>query len=137
MTRFPAAEHLASWAGICPGNNESAGKHGAGTTRKGPKWLRAALTECAYGASRTHDTYLAAQSGGLAGRRGKKRAAIAVGHSILVAAHHILDRRQPYHDLGGDWFLQRHSTQAHVRRLVAQLERLGHTVTIEPATDAA
>jgi transposase len=137
MTRFPSADHLASWAGMCPGNNESAGKHGAGTTRKGSKWLRATLTECAYSASRTHDTYLAAQFWRLAGRRGKKRAAIAVGHSILVAAYHILDRGQPYHDLGGDWFLQRYSTQAHVRRLVAQLERLGHTVTIEPTAHAA
>jgi transposase len=135
MTRFPTADHLASWAGMCPGNNESAGKHGAGTTRKGSKWLRATLTECAYAASRTHDTYLAAQFWRLAGRRGKKRAAIAVGHSILVAAYHILDRRQPYHDLGGDWFLKR-STQAHVRRLVGQLERLGHTVTLQPATAA-
>lgn len=95
MTRFPSADHLASWAGMCPGNNESAGKHGAGTTRKGSKWLRATLTECAYAAARTHDTYLAAQFWRLAGRRGKKRAVIAVGHSILVAAYHILDRGQP------------------------------------------
>jgi transposase len=136
MSRFPSAEHLASWAGMCPGNNESAGKHASGKTRKGSKWLRGALTESAHAASRTKDTYLAAQFWRLAGRRGTKRAAVAVGHSILVAAYHILDRRQPYHDLGGDWFLERYSNQAHVRRLVRQLERLGHKVTIEPA-DAA
>lgn len=136
MARFPSAEHLASWAGMCPGNNESAGKHHSGKTRKGSKWLRGALTESAYAASRTKDTYLAAQFWRLAGRRGKKRAAVAVGHSILVAAYHILDRRQPYHDLGGDWFLQRYSNQSHVRRLVNQLQRLGHTVTLQPA-DAA
>lgn len=137
MSRFPSAEHLASWAGMCPGNNESAGKHRAGTTRKGSKWLRGALTESAHAASQTKDTYLAAQFWRLTGRRGKKRAAVAVGHSILVAAYHILDRRQPYHDLGGDWFVQRYNNQAHIRRLVKQLERLGHHVTLEPIDNAA
>lgn len=136
MSRFPSAEHLASWAGMCPGNNESAGKHHSGKTRKGSKWLRGGLTESAYAAANTKNTYLAAQFWRLAGRRGKKRAAVAVGHSILIAAYHILDRHQPYHDLGGDWFLQRYSNQAHVRRLVHQLERLGHRVTLRPA-DAA
>ncbi len=136
MSRFPTAEHLASWAGMCPGNNESAGKHSSGKTRKGSKWLRGALTESAHAASRTKDTYLAAQFWRLAGRRGTKRAAVAVGHSTLVAVYHILDRRQPYHDLGGDWFLERYSNQAHTRRLVRQLQRLGHKVTLDPAEAA-
>lgn len=137
MHVFGSAEHLASWAGMCPGNNESAGKHKSGRTRKGSKWLRSALAESAFAAARTKNTYLAAQFWRLAGRRGRKRAAVAVGHSILVIAYHVLDRRQPYHDLGGDYFASRMSEQAHTRRLVAQLERLGHHVTLSPADPKA
>jgi transposase len=137
MRRFPSAAHLASWAGMCPGNNESAGKHHAGKTRKGSKWLRGILVEAAHAAARTSDTYLAAQYWRLGGRRNDKRAAVAVGHSILVSAYHVLDRRQPYAELGGDHFLERQSNQAHVRRLVHQLERLGHKVSIHPAEPAA
>jgi transposase len=132
MSVFGSAERLASWAGMCPGNNESAGKRKSGRTRKGCKWLRSALVESAFAASRTKDTYLSAQFWRIAGRRGKPRAAVAVGHSILVIAYHVLDRGVPYHELGGDYFVNRLSEQAHIRRLVAQLERLGQKVTLEP-----
>lgn len=137
MAVFGSADRLASWAGMCPGNNESAGKRRSGRTRKGSKWLRSALVESGFAAGRTKNTYLAAQFWRLAGRRGRKRAAVAVGHSILVIAYHVLDRRQPYAELGGDYFASRLSDQAHTRRLVAQLERLGHKVTIELADPRA
>jgi transposase len=137
MRQFPSAAHLASWAGLCPGNNESAGKHHSGRTRKGSKWLRAALVEAAHAAARTKDSYLAAQYRRLGGRRNDKRAAVAAAHSILVIAYHLLDRGQPYAELGGDWLLKREATSAHTKRLVRQLERLGHKVTLEPAADAA
>ena len=131
MGRFGAARRLASWAGICPGNNESAGKHRAGTTRKGSKWLRTALTEAAKAAGRTKGTYLAAQYARLRGRRGAARATIAVAHSILVAAYYILERQQPYHDLGADYFRARHSPEHHLRRLVRQIQALGYKVTVD------
>jgi transposase len=136
MDRFPTASHLASWAGLCPGNNESAGKHFSGQTRKGSKWLRMALVEAAKAASRSKGTYLAAQYARLKGRRGHKRATIAVAHSILVIAYYVLERGEPYSDLGADYFADRQSSQAYKNRLVRQLERLGHKVTLEPA-DAA
>lgn len=119
-----------------PGQHESAGKHHSARTRKGSKWLRSALAEAAHAAARTKDTYLAAQYRRLGGRRNDQRAAVAVAHSILVMAYHVLDRGQPYAELGGDWLLQRESASAHTKRLVRQLERLGHKVTLEPA-DAA
>jgi transposase len=136
MGQFPSAGHLASWAGMCPGNNESAGKHRAGTTRKGSRWLRVALIEAANAAARGKGTYLASQYARLKGRRGHKKAIVAVAHSILVIAWHLLSTGQPYSDLGADWFLQRHSSEAYRNRLVRQLERMGHKVTLEPA-DAA
>jgi transposase len=137
MRVFGSPHRLAAWAGLCPGNNESAGKRRPGHTRKGNKWLGAALVESAHAAARTKDTYLAAQYWRLAGRRGKKRAAVAVGHSILVIAYHLLDRHQPYRDLGGDYFTSRLSDEVHVRRLVAQLERLGQHVTLTPGEPPA
>jgi transposase len=132
MGRFPTAAHLASWAGVCPGNNESAGKHGSGRTRKGSKWLRVALVEAAHAAARTKASYLAAQYARLRGRRGPKKAALAVAHSILVITWHLLNRGEPYSDLGADYFIRRQSHQAYRDRLVRQLERMGHKVTLEP-----
>ena len=132
MSRFPTAGHLASWAGMCPGNNESAGKHRSGRTRKGSKWLRKALIEAGQAAGRTKNTYLAAQYAQIRGRRGPQRAAVAVGHSILVIAWHLLTNGEPYNDLGGDYFDKRRNSEARQRRLVTQLEALGHKVTLEP-----
>lgn len=133
MSRFPTAGHLASWAGMCPGNNESAGKHRSGHTRHGSTWLRRALIEAAQAAARTKDTYLAAQYAQIRSRRGPQRAAVAVGHSILVIAWHLLSTGEPYQDLGNDYFNRRRNTTARQRRLVAQLEAMGHRVTLEPA----
>ena len=133
MSRFPTPGHLASWAGMCPGNNESAGKHHSGRTRHGSKWLRIALVETAHAAGRSKDTYLAAQYARIRGRRGPGRAAVAVGHSILVIAWHLLSTGETYTDLGGDYFDKRRTSTAHQRRLVAQLEAMGHRVTLEPA----
>jgi transposase len=133
MSRFPDAGHLASWAGMCPGNNESAGKHRSGRTRHGSKWLRKALIEAAHAASRTKDTYLAAQYAQIRYRRGPQRAAVAVGHSILVVVWHLLTNGEPYNDLGGDYFDKQRNSAARQRRLVAQLEAMGNTVTLTQA----
>jgi transposase len=133
MSRFPSAHHLASWAGVCPGNNESAGKRFSGKTRKGSKWLNASLVESAEAAARTKGTYFAAQYARIKGRRGHKKAIVAVAHSILVIAYHILKDGQPYNELGANFFAQRRSTDAYRARLVQQLERLGYDVTIAPA----
>jgi transposase len=132
MSRFPTAGHLASWAGMCPGNDESAGKRRSGKTRKGSKWLRHTLIETAKAASKTRDTYHAAQYHRLRARRGANRATVAVGHSILVAAWHMLSTGETYLDPGGDYFARRDPERT-TRRLVAQLERLGHTVTLQEA----
>jgi transposase len=133
MTRFPTAGHLASWAGLCPGNNESAGKHFSGKTRKGSKWLRTTPSQAANAAARSKGTYLAAHYARIKGRRGHKKAIVAVAHSILVIAWHLLTRNQPYTDLGADYFLERQTSEAYRNRLVRQLERMGHKVTLEPA----
>jgi transposase len=133
MSRFPTAGHLASWAGMCPGNNESAGKHRSGRTRHGSKWLRIALVEAAHAAARSKDTYLAAHYHRIRGRRGPGRAAVAVGHSILVIAWHLLSTGETYTDLGGDYFDKRRNSDSRQKRLVAQLEAMGHKVTLEPA----
>jgi len=131
MTRFPSARHLASWAGICPGNRESAGKRMSGRTRKGSPWLRGILIDAAHGAART-TTYLGAQHHRIAARRGGKRAAVAVGHSQLVIAYHVLRRGEPFHDLGANYFDER--DREHVRRrLTHRLEALGYQVTVAPA----
>ena len=131
MSRFPSAKHLASWAGMCPGNKESGGKRLSGKTRKGNIWLRHVLFEVAHAASKTKDTYLSAQYRRLATRRGKQRALIALGHSILVSAYHILTRRVPYRELGPLYFdnLDRQRVQ---QRLVQRLERLGYMVNLQP-----
>ena len=124
-----------SWAGMCPGNNESAGKRRSGKTRKGSKWLGAILAESAAANGRSNDTYLGAQHRRLAGRIGYAKANKAVGHSILVAAWHVLSNGVPYEDLGADWF-QKRRPEAHVRRLARQIEALGYRVAIEPLTAA-
>jgi transposase len=131
LSRFPSAKHLASWAGMCPGNKESGGKRLSGKTRKGNIWLRQVLFEVAHAASKTKETYLSAQYRRLATRRGKQRALVALGHSILVSAYHILTRRVPYRELGPLYFdsLDRQRIQ---QRLVQRLERLGYTVNLQP-----
>ncbi len=137
MDQFPTHRHLASWAGMCPGNEESAGKRRSGKTRKGSKWLRSALTESARAAARSKGTSLAAQYARLRGRHGSKKAAVAVGHSILVIAYHVLEREVPYEELGEDHFHRQRSSEAYAKRLVRQLERLGHKVALEPLPQSA
>ena len=132
MSRFPSAKQLASWAGQCPGNDRSAGKSRAGTSRHGSKWLDAALTEAALAATRSKDAYLAAQYQRLRPRRGHGRALGAVKHSILVACWHMLTTGELYSDPGPDHFQLRDPERA-TRRLILQLERLGHRVTLEAA----
>jgi len=131
VARFPTAKHLASWAGMCPGNRESAGKRLSGATRKGSPWLRGLLVQAAHAAARTKGTYLAAQYRRLAARRGKSRAAVAVGHTILVIAYHLLRHGTDYHDLGPQYFDER-DRRAVERRLVRRLESLGYRVALEP-----
>jgi transposase len=131
MSVFPTPKHLASWAGVCPGQNESAGKRRSSKTPKGSKWLRATLTEAANGAARTKNSYLAAQYQRLRGRRGHGKAITAVGHSILTAAWHMLQNGELYRDLGGDYFTRQNPDRL-TRRLVRQLEALGHQVTLTP-----
>jgi transposase len=132
LTRFPNAKHLASWAGLCPGNNESAGKRYSGKTRKGSPWLRACLVQAAHAAARTKGTYLAAQYRRLAARRGRAKAAVAVAHSILIIVYHVLTEGTVYCDLGANYFDER-DRQAVERRLVHRLEGLGYTVSLTPA----
>ena len=130
-SRFPSARHLASWAGLCPGNHESGGKRHGGATRKGSPWLRACLVQAAHAAARTKGTYLAAQYRRLAARRGRAKAAIAVAHSILINVYHLLTDGTVYHDLGGNYFDER-DRQAVERRLVHRLQGLGYRVSLEP-----
>ena len=132
MSVFPTAGHLASWAGRCPGNNVTGGRRRSGKPTKGNRWLADVLTECAWAAAHSRDTYLAAQFWRLARRIGKKKAAGAVGHSILVIAWHLLAGECDYADLGGDFFVQRDTDRAR-RRAVAQLQALGYNVTLQPA----
>lgn len=136
MARFPSAAHLASWAGLCPGNNESAGKHRSGRTRKGNTELCTALAECAWAAGRT-STYVGAQFRRFHRRFGKKagkKAATATAHTLIVIIWHVLAEASPYRDLGADYFTRRvDSPEARQRRLVRELEALGHKVTLEPS----
>jgi transposase len=136
MSRFPTAGHLASWAGMCPGNNESAGKRKSGKTNQGSPYLRAALVQAAWAASHTKGTYLSAQFGRLVRRMGKKKALVAVGHSILVIVYQVLSGRANYQELGGDYF-DRRNVEVQRQRLIRRLESLGLRVTIEELGEAA
>ncbi len=129
MDRFPSDRHISSWAGVCSGNNESAGKRKGGQTTQGNKWVKSTLTEAAWAVSRTKDTYLAARYRRLAARRGKKRAIMAVGHSILVIAYHILKEKHPYRELGADFLDQQHAERVK-SRLVKRLQGLGYDVAV-------
>lgn len=132
MSQFPTAHHLASWAGLCPGNNESAGKRGSGKTRKGSVWLRRSLSQAAWAASHTKQTYLASRFKRLAAKRGGKRAIIALAHKLLLLGYYLIRRGLDYKDLGSNYF---DSLQAdRLRRyLVTRLEQLGHAVTLSAA----
>jgi transposase len=132
LSRFPSDGHISSWAAICPGNDESAGKRRSGKTRKGNRWLRQALVEAAHGASHSKNTYLASQYRRLAARRGSKKAALAVAHSILVILYHMLKRQQPYQDLGPNFFDERDKLAVQ-NRLVKRLEKLGFKVELQQA----
>jgi transposase len=131
MSVFPTAAHLASWAGMCPANNITGGKRRAARTPKANRYLAAALTEAAWAAGRTRGTYLSAQFHRLARRRGTKKAAKAVAHSILIAAWHLLEGQHDYVDLGHDWFTRRDAEDTR-RRAIKQLQQLGYHVTLEP-----
>lgn len=128
-SRFPSPQQLASWAGMCPGNDESAGKTRSGKTRPGNRWLRRALVQAAHGADHAKGTYLQAQFRRLRRRRGTAKAAVAVGHSILTIAHVLLTRQQSFHELGGDYFDRRQREQVQ-RHLVRRLQRLGYQVEV-------
>lgn len=136
MSRFPTDKNLASWAGMCPGNNESAGKRRNGKTRKGSRWLRHALIEAAHAAARTKNKYLKTQYHRVAAHRGKKKALVAVGHSILIISYHLLTRGQEYTDLGANYFDERDRCAVQ-RRCVKRLEKLGYTVQLQPTALAA
>lgn len=135
MSRFPTAAHAASWAGLAPGRQESAGRNRSSRIRQGNKHLKAALVQAAHAAGKRKDHYLGAQYRRLAARRGKQRAAIAVAHSILVIVYHMLQRGTEYVELGGDYFDKRNQQQVQ-QRLVKRLEQLGYTVTLEPTVAA-
>jgi len=126
---FPDAEHLASWAGMCPGNNESGGKRRSGKTRRGSPWLRRALVEAAHGAARTKQKYFQALYHRLAARRGKQRALFAVGHSLLITGYHLITCDRTYQDLGADYFDTRNHDVVK-QRAVRQLQKLGYDVKL-------
>ncbi len=131
LKQFKDAAHLASWAGMCPGNHESAGKRKSGRTRQGSKWLRRALVEAAHGAARTKDKYFKNLYHRLAGRRGKKRAIVAVGHSVLVTGYYLITRGRNYEDLGANYFDERNKEMVK-RQAVKRLEKLGFKVELKP-----
>jgi transposase len=131
LGRFASAKQLAAWAGLAPGNKASGGKQRPARTRRGNPWLKTALTEAAWAAGRSQDSYLGSQYRRFAARKGRKRAVVAVAHTLLTIIYHLLTRNTAYQDLGGDYFDQR-AREAVTRRLVDRLEALGHTVTLAP-----
>jgi transposase len=131
MSRFPSAKHLASWAGVCPGNRQSGGKRLSGQTTGGNVWLKAVLSEVAWANARNPTTYLGVQFRRLAHRRGVYKALVAVAHSVLVILYPVLTTKQPYQELGADYFDHLH--QAHLERHhVRRLAQLGYTVSLTP-----
>ncbi len=132
MSVFPSEHHLASWAGICPGNNESAGKHKSGKTRKGDRWLRTALTEAALAAIRTKDSALGARYRRVMRHRGHNKAVVAVAHAMVRAIYHMLATGTTYREPGADYYDRRHKQRV-TRRAIQLLERLGYRVTLEVA----
>ena len=135
-SRFPTDQHLALWAAMCPGNRECAGKRKSGHTNHGNRWLRTALVQAAWAASHSKNSYLSAQYRRLAGRRGKKRAIVAVGHTMLVMMHHMLRDGVDYEELGHE-YLDKLQPQRLTTYLVKRLESLGHEVTLRPVDRAA
>jgi transposase len=136
MEKFPSERHLASWVGLCPGNEESAGKRKSGKTTKGNQSLRTALVQGAWAATHTKNTYLSAQYHRLVKRKGRKKALVAVAHSMVIIMYHIIGRQEKYQELGGDYF-EKQKSEDHCRRLVRQLEALGMKVTVEAHRPAA
>ena len=136
MSRFPSAGHLVAWAGLCPGQNESAGKRKSSRLRKGAPWLKTMLVQCAWAAKRAKNSYYSAQFFRLQSRRGPQKAICAVAASMLTAIYHMLRTGQPHHDLGADYF-HRRSPETKARRLVSQLARLGFEVSLKPIAEAA
>ena len=134
MEQFPTAQQAAAWAGVAPGNNESAGKRRSGKTRKGNIWLKVGLVQAARAAVHSKQTYLAAQYRRIARRR-EKRAILAVAHTLLIIAYHVIKRREPYHELGADYFEHR-KPEARAKGLARQIERLGYQVTLTPVATA-
>jgi transposase len=132
MERFPSEMHLSSWAGMSPGNNESAGKKKPGSTTYGNKCLKTMLTEFAWVASKTKDTYLRSKYHSLVGRRGKKKALVALGHKILIMCYHILKYKRPYKELGGDYLDNRRKDKI-TRSYIKRLNHLGYEVTLKEA----
>lgn len=135
MSRFPSDAHLSSWAGISPGNNESAGKRKSGKVTPGNKWLKSTLVEAAWAASKSKKTYLSARYRRLAAKRGKKRAALAVGHTILIMAYHIVKERSTYNELGADYF-ERLNEQRLVKRLASRISSLGYEIELKKIATA-
>jgi transposase len=137
MQVFATASRLASWAAVCPGNHESAGRSASGKTRKGPRWLGIYLHDAAMSAVRTKNSYLAAQYARLRPRLGHNKALVAVEHSILVSIFHMLQRDQPYYELGADYFIRREDPDRRARKLIRQLQAIGYTIHAQPPPTAA
>jgi transposase len=136
MGRFPTAGHLLAWAGMCPGQNESAGKRKSSRLRKGSPWLKTLMVQCGWAASRKKDSYYKAQFNRLRGRHGAKKAICAVAASMLTAIYHMLKDGTEHHDLGANHF-DRRSTEIKAKRLAAQIKKLGFEVEIRPLSEAA
>ena len=136
MSHFPSHAHISSWAGVSPGNNESAGKRYSGRITPGNRWLKAALNEAAWAASRTKGTYLKARFQRLAARRGKKRASVAISRTILIMAYYIVKEHSTYKELGADFFDRLHEEQL-IKRLTSRIQRLGYKVELQKIIPAA